>query len=450
MSQDRHHSRTGHQSHTDHVNHVQGHTDHPSTFVSGHTDGDSIVQSLSHATSSGTVELQFMQTGLQRLQLDYQCDPAYWDPRPEADSKPLVLGTSQQERILRRKPKCGDLRAKAAYQATMEELAQAPLLLFVGPGSRAVNNNTPQQRRDPPNCVVPDPCGHGTDPQDGRRTRRGHRTSERPLSASPSPNTLIGSQVEVDSRNKSNHDPRYAPQVSQQDHSKPVAQAASQHRTQRAGFLTSQEWQQYPTTYGPGSPYGIARTLRRTTQAREPIVHAEEESDSDASTLVAEKRFNPIAGLEGFDGVPAICGEGYHYPRMLFHSSTPTPEETTLMEAVIEGVLCEDCPAEETLLQNVPAQILSAGNVARVRRGYPASAPPTSAGSGDGDAQQKPFRARVLESLLIPAFEEYSTPAVSRQRHSVRMTKRTSFGLRQLALSLRECLFEIDWQLSWS
>lgn len=116
MSQDSHLSRTGCQPDTDRINRHQGHSNHLSSVASGQTDGDSIFHPLIHVFSSGTVEPQLMQTGLQGLQLDYSWDRAHWDPRPEADLKTVVSSIFQQERTLRRKPKCGDLRGRAAYQ----------------------------------------------------------------------------------------------------------------------------------------------------------------------------------------------------------------------------------------------------------------------------------------------------------------------------------------------
>lgn len=70
--------------------------------------------------------------------------------------------------------------------------------------------------------------------------------------------------------------------------------AVSQVQAQGASILTSQEWRHHPTTYGPGSWYEIARTQRRTIHSEEPVVHAEEETCSNASTLVVETRFDPI------------------------------------------------------------------------------------------------------------------------------------------------------------
>lgn len=444
MSQDRHHTGKGYLCDTNRVNH-QGHADHPSAFVSGQTHSDSVVHSLNHAPSSWTVERELMRTSIEGRKLDYPCDPTHGNPQSELDPKPSVLGTSERERSLRRKPKCEDLRAKAAYQAKIEKPAHIAVPVFESPKLRASAISLPQQRYDSPVCLVAEPPEQERDPNDGRRTRRGHRATERPFSSSPSLNTPIDPRVETKPRNKLNHDPRFAGHTSQQSHSRPDAQTAGEHRAQGAGFLTSQEWQQHPTTYGPGSPYEIARTLRRTIQPQELIMYAEEEKDSNTSTLVGETPFNPIAGLEGFDGVPTIRGEGYHYPQKHHHSPTSPLDQSPLGVAATEGVPYEDTFAEETLLQNVPAHVLRAGSVARARRGYRASSSSHSAGSSDDETQQEIIRARVPDFTLIPAFEEYSLPAFSWQRRSSRMTEETSMGLRQLVLSLYEYLCETDW-----
>lgn len=406
------------------------------------------MSSSGHASSAETVEPQLRQTDLQGRKPDYSCDTAHAIPPPERQPKLLTGGTSQGKRFLRRKENCRNLRAKAASQDAIKEFSEIVLPLFDGSGSHADNISLPQQKRDQSSGLMPGPPEREIDPKDGRRTRRGHRATERPIPSSPALNGPTSSPPRLEPILDLDIDFHSAHQVSGSSHNRQDAHATSQSRVQDAGFITSEDWQQHPTSFGHGSPYEAIPTRDRREEHLRSTVHTGQGPDSDASTLVAEKRFNPIAGLEGFNGVPTIRGQGYYYPPILRPFPRVTFEDIPNEGAAFKGIPFGNTLAEETLLHKGPAHIPSADDIASTRHGHLVSASLPLAGSRNRDAERQELREVAFDLTPIPAFEKYSIPSFSWQPDSPRMTEGTSIGLRQLMVSLYESLYEIDWYLA--